>query len=287
MSKGYGMKLHRTMWPRWGMVVAAAGLAACGGTSTGPSGGPGPAGQVSIAFRSAAAGAAAVLPGTVTGVSFNQTAGPLALTGSNGTLELDEVWLIIAEFKLKLANHSDCNGSGGESGDNDSCEKFSAPPQFLSLPLDGADAPVVTQTVPPDVYDKLKFEIEDIEVDEGEDGSAIQALFDEIRAQFADWPEKASMLAVGSFTPTGGSATPFRVFFEAEVEIEQEFNPPLDLTTGDATVTVVVDPALWFTQSDGTVLDLSQFDGQLVEFEAELDNGFSDVEVKDDGGSDS
>jgi len=265
------------------MVVAAVGLTACGSGSTGPSGGPAPAGQVSIAFRSAAAGAAAVLPGAGSGVAFNQAAAGLSLTGDNGTLQLDEVWLIMAEFRLKLANHMDCNGTDNE----DSCEKFSAPPQFLPLPLDGATLPAVSQMVPPDVYDKLKFKIEDIEVDDGEDTTAVQALFDDIRAQFPDWPTKASMLVTGSFTPTGGSATPFRVFFEAEVEIEQDFNPPLDLTTGDATVTVVVDPSLWFTQQDGTVLDLSQFDGQLVEFDAELDNGFSDVEVKDDNGSDS
>ncbi len=90
------------------------------------------------------------------------------------------------------------------------------------------------------------------------------------------------MLVIGSFTPTGGAPVSFATYFEAEIEIEIEFEPPLDLTADpEATVTVVVDPALWFTQPDGTVLDLSQFEGELVEFEAEFENGIAEIEFDD------
>jgi len=90
------------------------------------------------------------------------------------------------------------------------------------------------------------------------------------------------MLVTGSFTPAGGAPVPFRVFFEAEVEIEQAFDTPLDLTAGETTVTVVIDPALWFRNGDGTVMDLSQFDGTVVEFESEFEHGFHEVEFDDD-----
>ena len=259
---------------RISVFIAALGLAACS-DATGPADG---SARMSIAFRSAGVGSAAVVPDGGVGVALNQTARALSMTGTNGTLQLDEVWLIMAEFELERLNHDDCD----DVIDEDACEEFSAPPQFLQLPLDGGSVPAVSQTVPADVYDELEFEIEDIELDDDEDPAVVQALFDEIRAQIPDWPEEASMLVVGSFTPTGGAATPFRVFFEAEVEIEQELDPPLDLTTGDATVTVVVDPALWFVQGDGTVMDLSQFIGQVVEFEAEFENGFADIEFDHD-----
>ena len=190
--------------------------------------------------------------------------------------------MIVAEFELERENDDDCF----ESLESDACEKFEAPPQFMALPLDGGPQPSVSQDVPPGVYDELEFEVEDLEIDDDDDNhhsEEIQALFATIQAQFPDWPEQASMLVTGSFTPTGGSAVPFSVFFEAEIEIEIEFEPPLDLTAGEtATVTVVVDPALWFTRPDGTVMDLSQFQGQLVEFEAELEDGFTELEFDDE-----
>ena len=50
----------------------------------------------------------------------------------------------------------------------------------------------------------------------------------------------------------------------------------------DKIVTVTVDPLAWFIRPDGTVLDLSQFDfdatGQVVEFEVEMEDGFTEIE---------
>lgn len=254
------------------------GFAACD-SSTAPSGDQA---RVSVAFRAT--------PGAVTASQVSGDdllpAGSLArtvdLTGTNGTLTLDEIWMIVAEFELQRANDNDCF----DAPDEDACEKFEAPPRFISLPLDGGSQPSVSQDVPADIYDELEFEVEDLEIDDDDDNASaadIQALFASIILQFPDWPEEASMLVNGSFTPTGGTAVPFSVYFEAEIEIEIEFQPPLDLTAGEiATATVVVDPALWFSVSDGTVMDLSQFQGQLVEFEAELENGFTELEFDGD-----
>lgn len=260
--------------------LLALGWAGCDST-TGPDDGlP----RVSIAFQTTSGAAPAVAPGDLGRLARNTLAQSLTLTGSNGALTLDEVWMIVAEFELELEDDDACD----DSIEDDSCEEFEAPPQFIQLPLDGGTEPTVSQPVPPGVYDELEFEVEDLELDEDdEDAGEIQALFAAIRAQFPDWPEEASMLVTGTFTPTGGSAVTFRVFFEAEIEIEIEFDPPLDLTDGtDATVSVVVDPAAWFARLDGTVMDLSQFEGQVVEFESEMEDGFSELEFDDDDDDD-
>jgi hypothetical protein len=256
--------------------LVALGLAGCDST-TGPDDGQP---RVSIAFQTTIGAAPAVAPGDLGRVARNTLAQSLTLDGSNGALTLDEIWMIVAEFELELEDDDDCD----DSGSDDSCEEFEAPPQFIQLPLDGGSEPTVSQPVPPGVYDELEFEVEDLELDDGnEDAGEIQTLVTTIRAQFPDWPEEASMLVMGSFTPTGGSAVPFSVFFEAEIEIEIEFEPPLDLTDGtSATVDVVVDPAAWFARPDGTVMDLSQFEGQVVEFESEMERGFSELEFEDD-----
>ena len=74
------------------------------------------------------------------------------------------------------------------------------------------------------------------------------------------------------------------MLFEAEIEIEMEFDPPLVILEEDPekVVIVTVDPVAWFTLPDGTVLDLSPFDfaatGQLVEFEVEMEDGFTEIE---------
>jgi len=300
------MTFHRGF--RVGLIAAVigVGLVACESTM-----GPEAAANVSVAFRAASPGAqAARTPPDAGRLARSVALQAEELQGSNGTLSLEALWFIVSNFELEQVEaacedggdavsanrvgdddddgeeHGD-QGENGEDGDGDhehECEEFEAPPSFVQLPLDGATEPAVTQAVAAGVYRKVEFEIEDIEVDEDDDDAEIGTLFDEIRARFPDWPERASMLATGTFTPTGGTPVPFRVFFEAEIKIEREFDPPLDLTAGDeATVTVVVDPAAFFMRPDGTVLDLSQFDGQLVEFESEMEHGFSGVESEHHG----
>lgn len=262
-------------------LTAIALLTGCG-DSTGPEG----QANLSVNFRAATPGASASVAdadGPAAHASVGQGSRSLVLTGTNGTLQLDGIWLIVSEIELERTDNG-CD----EAADEDACEEFEAPPQFIELALEGGEVPVVEQPVPPDLYEELEFEIEDLELDDDEDeakASALQALFADIQSQIPDWPAEASLLVEGSFTPTGGTATDFRAFFEAEIEIEIEFPAPgLDLTgDSDATATVVLDPGLWFERPDGTVVDLSQFAGQLVEFEAEIESlgsAFSEIEVE-------
>jgi len=97
---------------------------------------------------------------------------------------------------------------------------------------------------------------------------------------------------VGSFTPTDGDPQSFTVFAEAEIEIEREFNPPLEVTEDNMqqVVSVRINPTKWFERSDGSVIDLTQYDWeqqqQLLEFEAEFENGVEEIEVDEDDSDD-
>lgn len=207
----------------------------------------------------------------------------VSIQGSNGVLVIEDLRVIVAEFELDRLN------TGGCVEEDDLCEKFEAAPTFVDVPLDGGEAVAVSASVDPDTYDEMEFEIEDLEDDEEDPVKAqqIEELRSAILTEFPDWPRKASMLAVGTFTPTGGDPVPFRVYFAAEVEIELELSPPVTITEdgNGATFTVNLSPAAWFTNGDGTVRDLSAFDydatGQLLEFEFEMEDGFTEVEFDD------
>ncbi len=231
--------------------------------------GPGEEGLVRVGFRLAPAAAA----------SASQDR--LVIVGTNGTLRITDISFIVNEFKLESEDDACLT-----LGDVD-CEEFEAPPRFVRLPLGNGTAMAVTQAVPAGTYSELEFEIEDLDLDEGDDdATAIAAVAGAVRAAFPNWPGKASMVMVGTFTPTGSTqARPFTVFFDAEIEVEIDLVPPLIVDQANTIVTVVLDPSPWFRRVDGTVMDMSAFDfvqtGIVLEFEAELENGFTKVEFGD------
>lgn len=259
-------------------AVAALGMVACDDTT-----GPGQGTPVAVAF-SAAGSSTAAAPAE----SGSLATRDVSMGGTNGTLVIEELRVIVAEFELERLNEDECVDG------NDACEEFEAPPAFVNVPLNAGEAVAVTAIVEPDTYDELEFEIEDLDDDEEDPIKAqqIEELMNDIRAQFPDWPREASMLAIGTFTPTGGTPVPFRVYFAAEVEIEMDLVPPVTVADdgSGATFTVNIDPALWFTQADGTVMDLSTLDydttGSVVEFEVEMENGFTEIEFDDDDNDD-
>lgn len=207
--------------------------------------------------------------------------GDLVITGSNGTLRITDISFIVSEFELE-ADEDACEAQ--ES--NGECGEFEAPPLFVRLPLDGDNLVAVTAMVPAGTYHELEFEVEDIDLDDDEEEAGeIGTVAAAVQAAFPNWPDEASMVVVGTFTPTGGQPVPFTVFFDAEIEIEKTLVPPLVVDQSNETVTIELDPAVWFRRFDGTVLDLSAFDfaatDELVEFEAELENGFQKIEFDD------
>lgn len=241
-------------------IALAAALAACSDSPTGGGGG-----DARLQLRFGVQGGQAL----ASRASF-QTSGTdqLVIAGGNGTLRIDDIRLVVAEFELD--GDDDVNPCAG-----DDCEDFDAGPLFVDLPLTGGPVSVGSGDVPPGVYDEVEFEVEDLDDDEEDaaERQRIEALRGQILAQFADWPRDASMLVVGSFTPTGGAARPFRVFVEAEIEIELDLSPPLTVGEGAAgSLDVTLDPAILF-KNGNDVLDLSSASGR-TEIEIELENGF-------------
>lgn len=251
-------------------LAAAVGLAAC--DSTGPSSG------VQVAFRTAGGGSANISGASASLSGTPEASAAISFQGSNGTLELNTAHLVVTDFQLKRTNDT-CDSSGT----GNPCEEFRGGPQFVELPLDGGTTVSVSQQVPADSYRRLEFEVDDLEDDdEGEDHQAEQELLQDIRSQFADWPQDGSLRVTGTFTPSDGSAPrDFTAYFEAEIEIEREFPSPLVVEegSGNRTVSVTVDPSVWFTRTDGSVVDLSQYDfestGSVAEFELEMESGFT------------
>ena len=255
--------------------VAGAALCVLAASACGDSTGPEDTDRVAVRF---AAVTPAPAQGSVEGSS-------LELTGSNGTLRIDEMYFVVAEFELE-GEDAVCD----DGFIDDDCEEIEAPPAFLDVPLDGSGVIAVQHNVPAGTYHKLDFEIEDLDDDDEDDSAKAQqiaALRSQILAQFPDWPRDASMLVVGSFTPTGGDAMPFRVYFEAEIEIEMDLIPPVvvDGTGTNPTFTVRIDPNMLFRNGDGTVRNLAPLDftltGQVIEFEVEIENGVSEIEFDD------
>lgn len=241
-------------------------LAAC---SDSPMGGGGSDARVQLRFGLAGGQA------QLSSAARFQTSGTdqLVVTGSNGTLTITDIRMVVAEFELD--GDDDVNRCGA-SGGVDDCEDFNAGPLLVDLPLSGSTVAVGSGDVTAGVYDEVEFEVEDLDDDEEDPAEAqrIAQLRQQIVAQFPDWPRDASMLVTGTFTPAGGAARPFRVFIEAEIEIELDLDPPLSVGEGQTgSLDVTLDPAALF-RNGANVLDLSST-GSRLELEMEIENGFS------------
>ena len=232
--------------------------------------------------------------------------GEILLTGTNGTLRITDVAFIVGEFKLEGAtaacgadDDDDFDDDSDDDGDSDSddsddvdgdddCDELETGLYFVDLPLDGDLAPVLSATIPAGTYTEFKLEVEDADLDEAEDdddGDRIAALIADIEAAgYTDWPEDASLVVVGDFTPTGGVARPFVSYFEAEIKVEMELDPALVVDGESGTLDITIDPVAWFTEVNGAVIDLSAFDyattGAVLEFEAKMEHGFTKIELE-------
>lgn len=229
----------------------------------------GPEGALSVNFK-LVGGPSAVAPA----FSASLFAAP-PVDGSNGTLVFTDIRLVVDEFKLEQ-DEGACDAAGTEG-----CEDFEASPHFVTIPVDGGDVGVATEQVPDGTYLELKFETKAPNGGDAESTTLLQ----EIQQEFADWPTEASMLIVGTFTPTGGAAVLFRVYFYAEVKVELAFDTPLVIDAGSTSqsVTVLINPDIWFINADGTVIDLSQSDfdstGEVFDLEAKFVGGVTKIEV--------
>ena len=197
----------------------------------------------------------------------------LDISGSNGTLRITRLKLVVDEFQLDRSSN-DCVVAGSAS-----CQTFERRLFALDVPLGTGSVTIGREAIAPGVYTELEFEVKDLEDEVGnENASRLAALLAELRTQHPDWPARASMLIEGTFTPTGGTSRAFRTYFEAEIEIKYALSPSLvvDETTSDG-VTIDLRPDLWFRNVDGTLRDLSlshyPTTSATVRFEVEFERG--------------
>lgn len=262
-------------------------MVAVGGVGCGDSTGVDDPKAVALNFRvsTTATPASAVARSTGPAAAAARVAGaPLEIVGTNGTLILNEIRLILAEVELEGEDDA-CND---DLPGSDDCADFEALPRFLDLPLDGQPVEAFVGLIPPGTYEELEFEVEDLEDDEGDPilAAAIAELRAQILNEIPDWPRKASAMIAGTFQSASSGTVSFRVFLEAEIEVERDLNPHLVVgSDGGSSVdlSVNVRPDIWFTRSDGSVLPLHLYDfettGQLLEFEIEMEDGFTQIEI--------
>lgn len=230
--------------------------------------GPNEGGRVAVRFNAVTStGASASLGGT-SGASFDHVpaTGAITLTGTNGTLVLQDIRLIVSELELERVEGACATGE-------DDCKKFEGGPFLVNL-LDGTAAEVVSAEIPAGSYTEFEFEVEDVDADDDDDSSErqrIQAILTQMRQAYPGFPNGASMVVHGTFTPTGGAAQRFTVYFDAEIEVEHEFATPFRVPE-DGAILVNLQPATWF-KPGAQVVNLAALNGRTLEFEAELKSG--------------
>ncbi|HEU4457070.1 MAG TPA: hypothetical protein VFR81_28635 [Longimicrobium sp.] len=251
-------------------------LAACDGSTTGADGG-----SVAVRFATSPAARASLAPSAAAAPGFSHagTSDVLAITGSNGTLRIEDIRLIVSELELEQAEGS----CAGEDDGGDDCEEFESGPFLVDLPLSGGAVTLATDRIAPGSYDELDFEVENLESDDDDDTGerqAIQALLAQLRGVYPGFPSRASMVAHGTFTPAGSTtAQPFTVYFNAEIEVEMDLSPPVTVP-GTTALTVEINPALWF-RDGAQVVNLAALDGRTIEFHSQLRDGIEEVDEID------
>ncbi|MEW5915890.1 MAG: hypothetical protein AB1762_05775 [Gemmatimonadota bacterium] len=261
--------MHRS--PRAVATLLATFLLACG-DATGSGGG-------NFAVRFGMENTAAARGNAIDARAALAVVDEISVNGTNGTLTIQDIQMVVSEVTLKRAENSACVREDRGGGDDDECKKFEGGPFLVDVPLGGETVTVLEADVPNGTFRSVEFEVEDFDMDD-DDGDREHRRADEIfaalRVLYPDLPRGANMVVKGTFTPTGGAAKPFIVYFNADIEIKQRFEEPLVVEDGGG-ITVRIDPAKWF-MAGGRVRDLSLLDGRLVEFEIEMKQGFVKID---------
>lgn len=240
-------------------------------------------GELTLQFQTITSSTSAKVSAAESG-QLNDT---LRVSGSNGKLVIDDIRFIVEDFELERSE-GDCEDLEGAAEED--CEEFEFEPFFVDLPLEGEALELGTSPIEPGLYSELEFEVDDLELDEeeAEERQSKEELMNRVRTDFPDWPESVSMVITGTFVDSDDMESTFKAFAEAELEIELEFNPPLEVSenTVNKLLKVNINPAQWFLQADGSVVDLSQYDfdstGNILELEVEIENGFTSIEIEDE-----
>ncbi|MDR8389564.1 hypothetical protein NC796_00355 [Aliifodinibius sp. S!AR15-10] len=276
------MKLKRIFCPLIALAFFAGILSSCDTTSSGTNPDQG-SGNVKLQFKTVNGSHSKALSTDYTASDHDS----VIVDGSNGSLQLDDIRFIVGKFKFEYEDDGCAEADTSEGPD---CEEFEAEPFFVDLPLNEDTLSLANDEIGAGLYKKIEFEVKDLDFENEEEGEEQehQALADSIRSEFPEWPDEASMIITGTFTPTDGDPHPFKIFAKAEIEIEHEFEPPLEVTDDNMqkVVSVNINPARWLQQEDGTVINLGKYDwdehGELLEFSAKFKDSIEEIRVDEE-----
>jgi hypothetical protein len=207
-------------------LAAAAFLAACSGSSSGPS-----ATGRSLSFQ------LATKPGTPGAIRGAALAGQEVLAAGSDTIVVSSVQLVLRRIELERSVPAAACDSLSPSSDD--CEDIKSGPVLLDLPLGAGAQRSFSVAIDTGSYSKIKFEIH--RPHGGNDAAFLAANpgFDGV-----------SVKMTGTY-----NGTPFTYTSDLEVEQEHSFAPPLTVTdsTG-ANLTLFVDLNAWFLNQSATGL---------------------------------
>lgn len=227
-------------------LIGLAALAACS------DGGPAATGRVDVGFATDASAAGASGTGALMADTYTDLSG--------NTLVIEGVQVVIRKLKLEGNAAVGCqDDEGGEdslmtssdSGEvegGDDCAVLQTGPFLVDLPLNGGVEHQVTVTVDTGTYAEAQFQIHKPE------GVEDQA-FLVAHPEFAG----ASIRVTGTY-----NGTPF-TFTTGVTDLQKvEFDPPVVVTEGTTSFTVLVGLSGWFKTGEGVLLDPATVAGDLA-----------------------
>jgi len=171
----------------------------------------------------------------------SQAPAELTLADGTNTLVLSKVFMVLREVELKRQFHAECDSS--ITGDDDSCEEFSAGPMLLELDLGGSGKQLVAIDVDPGTYDELEFDVHKPD-DDTPDDLVFLLQYPQFRG--------VSIWVEGSFNEESFT-------FLQDLNEEQEIDLLPALVVGaeaaDLNLTMSLDLGTWFVSQSGDLLD--------------------------------
>lgn len=153
------------------------------------------------------------------------------------------------EGDANSGQHEDDGEDDGDDGDEDACESITFGPVLVDLPLDVGATKAFSVTLDPGTYDELRVQVHKPEPGDPRDDAFLAIPGNE----GVDY----SILAEGTYTPSGGTPVAFTYKSRLNAEHEIKLDPPLaiDATSTNFDVTLKVDTGKWFVDGSGILLD--------------------------------
>lgn len=217
-------------------LAAAAALAACS-DSTAPAG----AKTVSLSFSTASTGSA-VVQRSAFGPNFNI----LTASGSD-TIVISSAQIVFSRIEMEQSGVTCTDtANAGDGKEEGGCEEMSTAPMLVNLPVDSSVVTGVAVAIPSGTYSSLHAKMYPIESSDHE-GSGTSAFL----TAHPDWAG-LTVKVQGTF-----DGKPFTYTGAPHVEIENEFNPPVNVDSTGINFTMHADISTWFRSATGSLIDPS------------------------------